>query len=99
MKVRSCPYKAKTPAHILGGILTLESDWNPPLGDSLLGALSPKPDDRLDPGCVAAHGLFAHDAEGNCAITRGGKPATAFLLELIARLQDIATVPMIDVYT
>jgi hypothetical protein len=26
-----------------------------------------------------------------------GKPATAFLLELIARLQDLATVPMIDV--
>jgi hypothetical protein len=26
-----------------------------------------------------------------------GKPATAFLFELIARLQDIATVPMIDI--
>jgi hypothetical protein len=26
-----------------------------------------------------------------------GKPATAFLLELIARLQEKATVPMIDV--
>ena len=29
--------------------------------------------------------------------TRKGKPATAFLMELIARLQEIAIVPMIDV--
>ena len=28
---------------------------------------------------------------------RRSKPATAFLFELIARLQDVATVPMIDV--
>jgi len=30
-------------------------------------------------------------------VTPQGKAATAFLLELIARLQDSATVPMIDV--
>jgi hypothetical protein len=90
-------YPAKTPAHILGGLLTLESAWKPPLGDPLLRALSTDPGNRLDLGCVAAHGIFTWDAEGHCTVTPQGKPATAFLLELIARLQSIATVPMIDV--
>ena len=90
-------YQAKTPAHILGGILTLESDWKPALGEPLLRALSTNPGDRLDLGCVAAHGILACDPEGRYTVTPQGKPATAFLLELIARLQSSATVPMIDV--
>ncbi|ADV83685.1 DUF6602 domain-containing protein [Terriglobus saanensis] len=84
--------------HILGGLLTFESDWNPPLGDALSRALeADAKDGRLDMGCVAAHGLFGCDASG-CFITQPhGKPATAFLLELISRLQSCATVPMIDI--
>lgn len=89
-------YPPKPLAHILGGILTFESEWSPPLGDSLVRALSQGPDDRLDLGCVAAHGIFACDDTGCHRITPIGKPATAFLLELIARLQNSATVPMID---
>jgi uncharacterized protein DUF6602 len=90
-------YPPKPPPHILGGILTLESDWKPALGEPLLRALSTNPEERLDLGCVAAHGTFICDAEGRHALTPQAKPATAFLLELIARLQSIATVPMIDV--
>lgn len=82
--------------HIIGGLLTFESDWNPPLGEALRSALL-SPACRLDLGCVAAHGTFSCDPEGGFAIDPGGKPATAFLLELIARLQASATVPMIDV--
>ena len=52
---------------------------------------------RLDLGCVAAHGTFGCDEDHCYTITPEGKPATAFLLELIARLQSTATVPMIDV--
>ena len=52
---------------------------------------------RLDIGCIAAHGVFSCDATGCHAILSKPKAATAFLLELIARLQDSATVPMIDV--
>ena len=55
------------------------------------------PDGNLDLGCVAAHGMFGRDADGRYTVTSQGKPATAFLLELIARLQGSATVPMIDV--
>jgi uncharacterized protein DUF6602 len=83
---------------ILGGLLTLDSDWNPALGQPLKDALSKNdPDARLNLGCIAAHGMFGCDAGGCYIITPQGKPATAFLLELIARLQNSATVPMIDV--
>jgi hypothetical protein len=89
---------AKKPGHIIGGILTFESDWSPALGKSLLKALEGgEPESRLDIGCVAAHGTFTADADGVHTVVPLGKPATAFLLELIARLQSLATVPMIDV--
>jgi hypothetical protein len=90
-------YDAKTPMPILGGVLTFESDWNPPAGRPTSKSTFER---RLDFSfgswmrCCAwnvlSHGrYFVFAAEK--------KPATAFLLELIARLQELATVPMIDV--
>jgi hypothetical protein len=91
-------YPAKPPAHILGGLLTFESEWTPPLGQALTEALGKGvPDERLDLGCVAAHGMFGCDEKQCYTITPQGKPATVFLFELIARLQSTATVPMIDI--
>lgn len=90
-------YEPRPLTHILGGILTFESDWSPALGDPLMKALlSDNPDSRLDIGCVAAHGLFTCDEKGCHSVSPLGKPATAFLLELIAQLQRLGTVPMID---
>jgi hypothetical protein len=91
------PYPSKTPFHILGGLLTFESEWKPPLGDSLLNALDTNHSSRLDLGCVASHGLFGCDAESNYTVSLQPKAATTFLFELVARLQTMATVPMIDV--
>jgi hypothetical protein len=89
---------AKPLQHIIGGLLSFESDWDPPLGKPLLDALAgAEPDGRLDMGCVAAHGMFVCDAKGCHTVTPQGKAATAFLFELIARLQSSATVPMIDI--
>lgn len=91
-------YPPKPLQHILGGLLTFESDWSPGLGDPLIKALADGSEDgRLDLGCTAAHGLFGCGPDGCGLITPIAKPATAFLFELIARLQEIATVPMIDV--
>jgi hypothetical protein len=89
---------AKKPGHILAGILAFESDWKPPLGDALVNALKKGGQlERLGMVCIAAHGTFTWDAAGFHTVIPQGKSATAFLLELIARLQDLATVPMIDV--
>ncbi len=91
-------YPAKPLQHIIGGLLTLESDWNPGLGDALSKALTENGEaDRLDLGCVAAHGIFSCSEEGCDTLMPMAKPATAFLFELIARLQEMATVPMIDI--
>lgn len=92
-------YPAKPLIPILGGILTFESDWTPALGDSLIEALDGGQDgDRLDLGCVAAHGYFSFRQEDSrYEIRAGGKPATAFLFKLISQLQFSGTVPMIDV--
>ena len=91
-------YAAKPVPHIIGGLLTFESDWNPPLGQPLLAALKANTNEgRLDLGCVAAHGTFGCDSSGCFTTSPEPKPATSFLFELIARLQQTATVPMIDV--
>jgi hypothetical protein len=91
-------YPPKPLPHILAGLLTFESDWSPPLGQSLQEALDAGLGERrLDLGCIAAHGVFSCDAAGCHTTVAKPKAATAFLLELIARLQDSATVPMIDV--
>lgn len=90
-------YPAKVPGPILGGLLTFESDWNPPLGNALIEALTNAHLGRLDTGCVAAHGLFGSDGDGKGFALSTPKAATAFLLDLIERLQAMATVSMIDI--
>lgn len=91
-------YPAKPPIPILGGILSLESEWSPAMGEPLRRALATDQHlGRLDLGCIGSHGHFvrAHDATYKLVPDR--KPATAFLLKLIAMLQFSGTVPMIDV--
>lgn len=90
-------YPPKPLPHIFGGLLTFESYWKPALGQPLIVALANDPDSRLDLGCIAAHGTFGCGDMGCFTLSPGDKPATRFLLELIARLQGSATVPMIDV--
>lgn len=92
-------YPAKPLMPILAGILTLESNWSPPMGVSLRDALNTNDAElRLDMGCVAAHGVFTFDdVSRSFNINTDVKPATAFLFSLISRLQKCATVPMIDI--
>lgn len=92
-------YPAKPLIPILGGLLTFQSDWSPPLGASFDQALSKGTGEgRLDIGCVAAHGHFFFDAANlRYQTVTGGKPATAFLFKLISQLQFSGSVPMIDI--
>lgn len=92
-------YPAKPLIPILGGLLTFESDWSPAFGAPLDRALAVSDElERLDMGCVAAHGHFTFDpAAKNYSSTKEGRPATAFLFNLISTLQFSGTVPMIDI--
>lgn len=92
-------FPAKLSIPVLGGFLSLESEWNPPLGDRLAERLAEGGgDERLDIGCIASHGRFAIDDDGTYSLKEETKPATAFLFDLIARLQFSGTVPMIDIH-
>lgn len=91
-------YPAKRAPLIQAGLLTLESEWDPALGAALRDALEKAaPEASLQLGCVAAHGSFSALPDGGYVFAEAGKPATAFLFDLIERLQSIATVPMIDI--
>lgn len=92
-------FPAKPPIPILGGILALESDWSPALGNSFEKALDAGAgDQRLNIGCVAAHGHFHYDDKNaSYEIKNESKAATAFLFSLISHLQFSGTVPMIDI--
>ncbi|MDR3719871.1 MAG: hypothetical protein P4K98_13815 [Bryobacteraceae bacterium] len=91
-------YPPKPLPHIFGGLLAFESDWSPALGQPLLDILGAcAPEGNLDIGCVAAHGVFSCGDSKCHTVSPLGKPATAFLFELITLLQSSATVPMIDI--
>ena len=91
-------YPAKSLIPIVGGLLTLDSDWSPALGKPFEKALDTgKHDRQLDIGCVASYGHFTRANDGSYDMVNDGKPATAFLFKLISRLQFSGTVPMIDI--
>lgn len=84
--------------HILGGALTLATDWTPPFGDPFHKAIaSGAADAKIDLLCIAGVGTFERQADGVTVTHLAPGAGARFLLNLIARLQDIATVPMIDV--
>lgn len=93
----------KPPFTILAGILALESDWSPPLGESLTDALSSAPTGGLlDFGFSAKDGYFFRDATTPAGSAPtwtthpGGHHALHFLLRFLDRLAKLGTVPAID---
>lgn len=87
---------SRDPQPILCGILALESDWKPPLGATLQRALSASNETSvLDVGCIASHGVL-HNEGGTVTTISSKHAATKFLLDFVARLQQLGTVPMID---
>jgi len=92
-------YPPKPLIPIMGGVLTLESEWKPALGESLLKQLeAEKGNSKLDIGCVASHGYFFYDNKNaKYDLKPEAKAATAFLFKLISELQFSGTVPMINI--
>jgi hypothetical protein len=92
-------YDPKPLIPIIGGVLSLESEWNPAMGDSLRNKLKANCNDGLiNIGCIANHGYFNFDKQRNdFEFLFSQKASTVFLLKLISILQFSGTVPMIDV--
>lgn len=89
----------RKPQPILAGLLPLESGWKPAFDDALKNLLlEADHDSHLDMGCSASNGFFVHDGAG-IRVDEQAQAATAFLFELIARLQATDTVPAFDART
>ena len=94
-------FTPRPPFQILAGLLTLESDWRPPLGNALMERLAAGPrEGRLDLLCALRHGsVEVAYSEENGAELDASAPDTAlifFFLRLLARLQALGTVPAMD---
>jgi hypothetical protein len=94
--------KSRTlPQPIVGGIVTYESGWSPPLGDAFEAVLRESPvHQRVDLGCALSDGGFevVYGDEGTPSIARSGAESSLifFFLRLLHRLQQAATAPAID---
>ena len=97
---RGEPQDARELHYVLGGILTLQSTWNPPLGapfESSLMSLSGK--QRLDLGCALNSGSFRVDYSSTPEIetSTSANSLIFFFLTLLSKLQKIGTAPAMDI--
>lgn len=94
-------YERKEPHQIIGGLLTLGSNWYPCMGDPFETAMkSSEPDERLDLGCSLTCGAFELlNLDGDLVIEKcdESRALIFFALRLFRRLQAVASVPAIDI--
>lgn len=95
-------YPPKPHSSILAGIVTIDSSWNPPLGDAFFSTISSlKADEHLDLGCALQCGsfdvLYSETDKPTLEISHQEEALIFFFLRLLSRLQQLATVPMIDI--
>jgi hypothetical protein len=82
-------------------MLTLESEWNPALGDKLAARLEAGPrEGRLDLLCALQHGsaevTYSEENRANLDLSAPDTALIFFFLRLLERLQALGTVPAID---
>ena len=93
-------YRPKPLHNIIAGIITIESKWSDPLGDTLRKNLQSLNNDcRVDFGCAIKQGAFWVEYEPKFKIKRSAKEESLmfFFLQLLIKLQRIGTVPAIDI--
>jgi hypothetical protein len=93
-------YKPKKHFEILGGILTLGSDWTHPFGDSFRASLKIlNSSQRINLGCALQTGGFEVKYAKNMLVHKSDRYDSLifFFLRLLASLQQRGTVPAIDI--
>lgn len=91
-------YPAKELHHIIAGILATSSDWNEPFGKPFKKTFIRYNDlQKIDCGCVLNTGAFFYNYNDNKLSTSvAGESLVYFFLQLLISLQEIGTVPAID---
>lgn len=87
---------------IIGGILTLDSEWSPGLGGSFEDALKAlNKEQRLNLGCILKQGsfhcLYDDDNTMHIAKSKCEDALIFFFLNFTKQLQKLATVPAMDI--
>lgn len=93
--------RPKDPVRIIGGLVALTSTWRPPFGSSFKESLfSLKGKSQLDIGCALRDGAFDVTSQEATFVDISSKEASLvfFLLRFLQRLQDVGTVPAIDLH-
>lgn len=91
----------KKPFDIIGGILTTESSWSPPLGDSFENLVKNlKGNQFINMGCSITDGSFiVQEQKGKVLIKKSKEDEVLifFFLNLLMELQNKGTVPAMDI--
>jgi len=89
----------KVPFKIIGGILSYDVAWSKPFGSSFQKVLKSLPiDERIDMGCSIVNGSFesSYLEKEIVTTTEMDDSLIVFLLRFLTRLQELGTVPAID---
>jgi hypothetical protein len=94
-------HEPRQPFEILTGILALDSEWSPALGEPFADAIRSTDGEHacLSLGCCLRHGAFSVNwEEGPAQITISDADVSLmfFLMTLFTKLQRLGTVPAID---
>jgi len=94
-------YKPRPLPRIVAGIVTYQSSWTPPFGDSFRDALAELPPEaQLNVGCSLVNGAFEaqyRDGHGvELTIIEGPRSLVQFFFRLLKQLQALATAPAIE---
>ncbi len=93
-------YRPKPLHTIIAGLITLESNWADPLGDSLRKNLRKlEKEKRIDIGCALKNGSFCVEYEPKFLLKKSAPDESLlfFFLRLLMMLQSIGTVPAINI--
>ncbi len=92
-------YEPKPLHEIIGGILTLDSDWKSPIKENLINCLSKLSDpENINLGCILRHGGFTFKHETiEIEMSSDDESLIFFFLRLLYLLQSIGTSPALDI--
>lgn len=92
-------YDPKPHKNIISGILTLESEWKPPLGDSFESCIFDlNENERIYLGCALQSGAFLVDYNEHIIEKSSTEESLIFFfLKLLIELHKLGTIPALDI--
>ncbi|SFJ76628.1 hypothetical protein SAMN02799624_05864 [Paenibacillus sp. UNC496MF] len=91
-------YPPRPVFEIVAGLITTSSDWSPPFGKSFHEAMGTlKPWQHLNIGCALDSGSFLLKQDGSLDTSTPEEALIFFFIKLFTQLQNLGTVPAMDI--